>query len=67
MRDHEPEDLPGREPMMLDEAGIDTVLHRKSVLITGAGGRTRIEPCQQGARSLRHIRRVLGAIKFPVP
>ena len=38
MRDIEPEDLLGREPVQLDEAGIGATLHGKTVLITGAGG-----------------------------
>lgn len=38
LRDIEPEDLLGREPVQLDEAGIDRVLAGQVVLVTGAGG-----------------------------
>jgi FlaA1/EpsC-like NDP-sugar epimerase len=38
LRDIEPEDLLGREPVVLDEAGIAQTLFGKTVLITGAGG-----------------------------
>ena len=38
LRDIEPEDLLGREPVQLDEAGIDRVLGGQVVLVTGAGG-----------------------------
>jgi FlaA1/EpsC-like NDP-sugar epimerase len=50
LRDIEPEDLLGREPVVLDEAGIDAVLHGKTVLITGAGGSIGSELCRQVAR-----------------
>ena len=49
-RDIEPEDLLGREPVKLDEQGIDLVLHGKTVLITGAGGSIGSELCRQVAR-----------------
>jgi len=50
LRDIEPEDLLGREPVKLDEQGIDLVLHGKTVLITGAGGSIGSELCRQVAR-----------------
>jgi len=50
LRDIEPEDLLGREPVQLDEQGIDQVLHGRTVLITGAGGSIGSELCRQVAR-----------------
>ena len=50
VRDIEPEDLLGREPVQLDEAGIGATLHGKTVLITGAGGSIGAELCRQVAR-----------------
>jgi FlaA1/EpsC-like NDP-sugar epimerase len=50
LRDIEPDDLLGREPVMLDVAGIGAVLHGKTVLITGAGGSIGSELCRQVAR-----------------
>ncbi len=50
LRDIEPEDLLGREPVQLDEAGIGDVLRGKTVLITGAGGSIGSELCAQVAR-----------------
>ena len=50
VRDIEPEDLLGREPVQLDEAGIGDVLRGKVILITGAGGSIGSELCRQVAR-----------------
>ena len=50
VRDIEPDDLLGREPVQLDEAGIGECLRGKTVLITGAGGSIGSELCRQVAR-----------------
>lgn len=50
LRDIEPEDLLGREPVVLDEAGIAQTLRGKVVFITGAGGSIGGELCRQVAR-----------------
>jgi FlaA1/EpsC-like NDP-sugar epimerase len=50
LRDIEPEDLLGREPVQLDESGIGTVLRGRTVLVTGAGGSIGAELCRQVAR-----------------
>ena len=50
VRDIEPDDLLGREPVQLDEVGIAEVLAGKTVLITGAGGSIGSELCRQVAR-----------------
>jgi FlaA1/EpsC-like NDP-sugar epimerase len=49
LRDIEPEDLLGREPVVLDEAGVVGVLRGHTVLITGAGGSIGSELCRQVA------------------
>jgi FlaA1/EpsC-like NDP-sugar epimerase len=50
VRDIRPEDLLGREPVRLDEAGISECLNGKTVMITGAGGSIGAELCRQVAR-----------------
>jgi FlaA1/EpsC-like NDP-sugar epimerase len=50
LRDIEPDDLLGRDPVELDEAGIGDILAGKAVLITGAGGSIGSELCRQVAR-----------------
>ncbi|PXW93558.1 FlaA1/EpsC-like NDP-sugar epimerase [Sphaerotilus hippei] len=50
VREIEPDDLLGREPVRLDEGGISECLSGKVVLITGAGGSIGSELCRQVAR-----------------
>lgn len=50
LRDIEPDDLLGREPVVLDEAGIAQTLQGRTVLVTGAGGSIGSELCRQLAR-----------------
>jgi FlaA1/EpsC-like NDP-sugar epimerase len=47
VRDIEPDDLLGREPVQLDEAGIAASLAGCTVLVTGAGGSIGSELCRQ--------------------
>jgi len=50
LRRIEPEDLLGRPPVQLDEAGIGETLRGCTVLVTGAGGSIGSELCRQVAR-----------------
>ncbi|EOV9526565.1 polysaccharide biosynthesis protein [Bacillus cytotoxicus] len=46
-RDVQVEDLLGREPIQLDDAGIGEQIHGKTILVTGAGGSIGSEICRQ--------------------
>ncbi len=50
LREIEPDDLLGREPVQLDLAGIGHTLAGKTILVTGAGGSIGSELCRQLAR-----------------
>lgn len=50
IRDVDPEDLLGREPVRMDEKQLGVFLGGRRVLITGAGGSIGSELCRQAAR-----------------
>jgi FlaA1/EpsC-like NDP-sugar epimerase len=49
LREIEPDDLLGRAPVQLDEAGVDALVGGATVLVTGAGGSIGSELCRQVA------------------
>ncbi|MFN8546829.1 MAG: polysaccharide biosynthesis protein [Candidatus Eisenbacteria bacterium] len=50
VRDVQIEDLLGREPVVIDNAGIDRRVHGRVVMVTGAGGSIGSELCRQLAK-----------------
>ena len=50
LRPIELDDLLGRDPVQLDDAGLHALLHARTVLVTGAGGSIGAELCRQIAR-----------------
>lgn len=47
IREVSPEDLLGRDPVSLDQAGLRGLLHQQVIMVTGAGGSIGSELCRQ--------------------